>query len=258
MRKSRSPADVICKLFNEKKIAVLGELKQALDTQSTMTVYRWLLKRGYLASFSHRGQYYTLRNLPQFDDNGLWSYRGVMFSRYGNLLETARLLVENSDFGFTARELGEQLGMDVKHPLLKLHRRKKICRIKLTGHYIYFSIDPESRRQQTLMRKQGEVNVEVGGGLDKEEASAELKAAIILFFSLLNEKQRRLYAGLEAARLGHGGDRKMADLLNLDPHTVAKGKREIFGGSVDKQRVRNAGGGAIELKKNARDNRCDS
>ncbi len=181
-----------------------------------------------------------------------------MFSRYGNLLETARLLVENSDFGFTARELREQLGIDVKHPLLELQRRKKICRVKLTRHYVYFSIDPKLRRQQTLMRKQGEVNVELGGGLDKEEASAELKAAIILFFSLLNEKQRRLYAGLESARLGHGGDRKIADLLNLDPHTVAKGKREVFGSSVDKERVRNAGGGAIELKKNARDNRYDS
>ena len=35
----------------------------------------------------------------------------------------------------------------------------------------------------------------------------ELKAAIILFFSVLDEQQRRLYAGLESLTLGHGGDR---------------------------------------------------
>ena len=37
--------------------------------------------------------------------------------------------------------------------------------------------------------------------------SHELQAAIILFFSVLDEKQRRLYAGLESQKFGHGGDR---------------------------------------------------
>ena len=46
----------------------------------------------------------------------------------------------------------------------------------------------------------------------------ELKAAVILFFSLLDEKQRRLYAGLEAVRIGHGGDRRVAELLGVDVH----------------------------------------
>ena len=47
----------------------------------------------------------------------------------------------------------------------------------------------------------------------------ELQAAIVLFCSLLDERQRRLYAGLEALKLGHGGDRRIADLLGLDPTT---------------------------------------
>jgi hypothetical protein len=34
----------------------------------------------------------------------------------------------------------------------------------------------------------------------------ELKAAILLFYSLLDEQQRRLFAGLESIKLGHGGD----------------------------------------------------
>jgi len=33
----------------------------------------------------------------------------------------------------------------------------------------------------------------------------ELKVAIVLFYSLLDERQRRLYAGLEAMKVGHGG-----------------------------------------------------
>ena len=34
----------------------------------------------------------------------------------------------------------------------------------------------------------------------------QLRAAIVLFASLLDERQRRLYAGLESLKCGWGGD----------------------------------------------------
>jgi len=43
-----------------------------------------------------------------------------------------------------------------------------------------------------------------------------------LFVSLLDEKQRRLFAGLESLQFGHGGDSWIADLLGLDPRLVKK------------------------------------
>lgn len=72
---------------------------------------------------------------------------------------------------------------------------------------------------------------------------------MILFFSLLDEKQRRLYAGLEAVRLGYGGDRRVAELLGLDSHTVAKGRRELLSGEVDRVRVRRRGSGRKSVEK---------
>jgi len=62
-----------------------------------------------------------------------------------------------------------------------------------------------------------------------------MKAGIILLYSLLDEKQRRLYAGLEALKLGRGGDRRIAGLLGLDPHTVAKGRQELPGQEVQRE-----------------------
>ena len=52
------------------------------------------------------------------------------------------------------------------------------------------------------------------------------EAGIILFFSLLDERERRVYAGLESLKLGYGGDRQMAEILGLDVSTVARGRRE--------------------------------
>ncbi len=80
----------------------------------------------------------------------------------------------------------------------------------------------------------------------------ELKAAMILFFSLLDEQQRRLYAGLEAQKLGYGGDHKIAAFLGIDVHTVARGRRELFGEQVQRERVRQEGGGRKPAEKKPR------
>ena len=43
------------------------------------------------------------------------------------------------------------------------------------------------------------------------------------FLEMLNEKQRRLYLGLESLKLGHGGDILIADLAGVNFKTVAQG-----------------------------------
>jgi len=35
-----------------------------------------LCQINYLSSYSHRGQYYTLPHIPDFDHYGLWSFQG--------------------------------------------------------------------------------------------------------------------------------------------------------------------------------------
>jgi hypothetical protein len=81
-----------------------------------------------------------------------------------------------------------------------------------------------------------------------EVVSDELKAAIVLFSSMLDEKQRRLYAGLESLKLGYGGDQRIAEFIGMDPHTVAKGRRELLEQDLEIDRTRKAGGGRKPLE----------
>jgi hypothetical protein len=76
-----------------------------------------------------------------------------------------------------------------------------------------------------------------------------LPAEIALFYGLLDEQQRRLYAGLESLQHGHGGDRRMAELLGLDVATVARGRRELLAGEVLRERIRREGGGRKSVEK---------
>jgi len=82
-----------------------------------------------------------------------------------------------------------------------------------------------------------------------EVTAEELKAAILLFYSLLDEQQRRLYAGLESLKLGRGGDRQLADFLDLDPHTVARGRQQLLSQDVEVDRAPNAGAGRKRVQK---------
>ena len=100
-----------------------------------------------------------------------------------------------------------------------------------------------------MLREQREAASEIGSSLSPQELSEELKAAIVLFFSLLDEKQRRLYAGLESHKLGHGGDRKISELFGVDVHTVSRGRRELFGAEVQWEGVRKSGGGRKRTEK---------
>ena len=59
----------------------------------------------------------------------------------------------------------------------------------------------------------------------------------------LDERQRRLLLGAEAAELGRGGIKAVALATGVHPDTVAKGARELGGGVEPAGRVRVPGGG---------------
>ena len=169
-------------------------------------------------------------------NRALWDWHAVWFSRYGNLVETAREFVEDAESGVTARELESLLQVECKRSLLKLYRKGQVVRVKIGGVQVYLSNHKGKQRSQKLCRKDSAATADVIAP-QVTALSHELKAAIILFFSLLDERQRRLYADLESQKFGRGGDRKLAKLLGLDAHTVAKGRRDIFSGEIDRERI---------------------
>jgi hypothetical protein len=241
-------ADAIRELLRRTKIATMPELKAALGTAADMTVFRRLRELGYRTSYSDRGKYYTLDEIADFDATGLWSHDGVRFSKHGTLLNTCEALVGESEAGYFASELEPVLHVSVKDALRKLANEGRIVRQDVGGRLLHLSADARVRRRQLAARTAGIPDPSAGGGA----ASDEVKAAIVLFFALLDEKQRRLYAGLESLKLGNGGDQRIAGLLGLDPATVSRGRQELISQDFEKDRVRKPGGGRKPLEKKRR------
>jgi hypothetical protein len=224
-------------LFQQRKIVTLPEMKEALGTATDMTVYRKLSGLPYRTSYSHRGAYYTLDTLAEFDRQGLWTLGDVHFSQQGTLLDTVATLVDGSSGGYSAEELHTLLGVEVKDALRHLAYAGRLHRQKLGGRFLYEAAGRARRQEQRAARQ-----------AQAPEAD-QLAAAMVLFYSLLDEQQRRLFAGLESLAQGRGGDRRMAELLGLDVATVARGRKELLRGQILRQRVRQTGAGRPGVEK---------
>jgi len=250
MRPTSYSTDAAAALMREQKVASLPELMEAMGTHARRTAFRKLRELSCRTSYSHCGRYYTLDEVAQFDHLGLWSHRHVCFSLRGTLLQTAAALVEVSESGYFVEELDDVLHVATKDALRKLVRSARLARDELAGRWLYCAADPGRRRQQLLARRAQLAHPGVAGPLPEAAIlSDELRASIVLFFSLLDERQRRLYAGLEALKTGHGGDARIAGLLGLNVNTVARGRRELRERDVQVERIRAAGGGRKPVEK---------
>jgi len=251
MNTPKFQADTLASFLKRCKLATLDEIAAAMGSASERTVFRKLSQLEYLSSYSHRGRFYTLRSIAEFTREGLWSLRSVWFSRFGTLLETAATWVHRSEQGYSAAELSGALHVESKHALTRLVRQGRIHREVAGDRYVYFSPDEATGKRQRKRRdaRATDSNVTALIVSNPDLAVEEAKATILLFFSMLNEKQRRLYAGLESLKLGHGGDAHIASLFGIDPHTVARGRRELAEDQVDGRTVRIEGGGRLSQEK---------
>src|SRR6266478_1545235 len=120
MRPTSFDPTVLRRHLRRHKIADLPELKRVLGTDTDLTVFRKLKQLGYLASYTHRGRFYTLAEIARFDDHGLWSHEAVYFSRYGTLLSTVEAFVLGSSNGYYAHELADVFPAEVQEPLRHL------------------------------------------------------------------------------------------------------------------------------------------
>ncbi len=237
-------------LLRRQRIATFPELESTLGCRGRMTVIRKLEELSYLSSYSHGGRYYTLKGTPVFDAYGLWEHDGVWFSRFGTLLSTAQTFVDQSEAGYYVSELDTLLHVDTRKAVKQLVDTQQLHRERAGSCFLYCSCDSRKRIDQLHARGILSSEFMVGSGLRLPKASMdEIKAATILFLSMLDEKQRRLYAGLQSLKWGHGGDRSMGQALGIDEETVARGRRELEDRDVEIDGIRRSGAGRPKKKR---------
>jgi len=235
--------------FKREKILSMSQVKDILGTGSRMTAFRQLRKFHYFTSYSHKGMFYTLPGITEFDEFGLWSHRNVYFSRHGTLLETISELVQTSPSGYTASELEIRLHVFVQNSVKHLLDRGVLNRKRHGNSYVYF-YSGKTREQLTSRKRElpghGKLPPQWG------RVPEDIVDYLATFLGILDEKQTRLYLGLESLKLGHGGDILIADLAGVNFKTVARGRSELQSRGITAERVRESGAGRPPIKKKRR------
>ena len=135
----KKPDDTkILKIIFRKKMITIDELSSYLKSSIKTARRRLKLWEAY-RSYNQNGRYYTLPNIPEFDENGLWIYRKIGFSKYGNLKQTAINLIRYSQAGLDVAEMNNLLGISVRSFLTALQKNPDIKREKIHGRFVYFT-----------------------------------------------------------------------------------------------------------------------
>jgi len=80
-----------------------------------------------------------LPEIPKFDTHGIWRYKNIAFSKYGNLKDTIIHSVNSSEMGLTGKEISSLLGIPAQNFVHHFKDCLGISREKHGGVYVHFS-----------------------------------------------------------------------------------------------------------------------
>lgn len=111
------------------------------------------LKGLYYTSYNFKGQYITLKHIPIFDENGIWEYRQIRFSKRENVEKTICHIVDLSPAGISAGEIAETLQIRTHNQLLKCRRKGLLVSVQYGRNQVYYSPDEKTRKLQMETRE---------------------------------------------------------------------------------------------------------
>jgi hypothetical protein len=165
----------VFRVLEDQKVFTLDQLVSSLSC-STPTARLKLKQWQAYTSYNQNGRYYTMPTVPRFDENGLWSYEAISFSKYGNLRNTVVHLINNSPLGLTGNEIGDLVRLPPRSFLHHFRNVAGICREKRDGVYVYFSDDVDRYKEQ--VRNRSRAFIPEGKPLNDADAIVILTALI--------------------------------------------------------------------------------
>ncbi len=167
---------VLCDL-EEVKIFKIGDLAAKLSCSVPNARLKLKSWKTY-TSYNQNGRFYTLPQIPEFNQHGLWLYKGIAFSKHGNLKRTIIHLVKVSPSGFSGRELGELLALSPQSFMHHFSKCPGMRREKQGGVFVYFADDDEFYKRQRLQRCSDIIQSAVATISDSE--------AIVILVAIIN------------------------------------------------------------------------
>ena len=168
----------IHQLLLNNTIMSLKQLRTELQGRARSSLFRDLQKLDLITSYTHTGQYHALRRLAKFDEDGLWFFQDVGFSRYGTLKRSLVHVITHSQAGMTHREMRKLFRVEVQKPLTDLVSSNAVARQLLPSRiHVYLSAHETSVAQLERRLAMGDQALEVA--LPAESIRIEILVEVI-------------------------------------------------------------------------------
>ncbi|VAW81028.1 hypothetical protein MNBD_GAMMA12-1933 [hydrothermal vent metagenome] len=80
--------------------------------------------------------------------------------------------------------------------------------------------------------------------MKKADFNYDIEKYTLIFFNSLSEKNKRLFSGLEAMKVGYYGVGEISKKLSIHKHTVRTGQKELLSENLSPcNQIRRKGGG---------------
>ena len=119
---------------------------------SIRTAWRRMHEWNACTSYNHNAKYHALPTIPRFDDNGIWRYNDISFSRYGNLTQTITHIVGESQDGIDAPKLCSILGVSANSLYTHFRGIKEIVPQRIGRTLFFFSSQSDIQTRQMTAR----------------------------------------------------------------------------------------------------------
>jgi len=138
-------------MFKKSKVLTLNQVSKTHNC-SIRTVQRQFVELAVLRSYNKNSRYYTLSEIPKFNAHGIWCYRDILFSKYGDLRQTVKQAIVASDDGLGGNEIGDIVNLLPRSFMHHFREMEGVFREKHEGVYIYFSNDSTIYARQKSKR----------------------------------------------------------------------------------------------------------
>jgi hypothetical protein len=147
------PKDAV-KRLQKLKVVTIEQLVGLLGS-SVITARRQLKKWRAYTSFNMNGRYYTLPGIPRFDENGIWKYQRILFSKYGTLMQTISQLIGRAETGLSAKQIAQVVEVASNSSVFsRLQDVPSIRRERYQGRFVYFSEERYQEQKAALFQPQ--------------------------------------------------------------------------------------------------------
>ena len=143
--------ETIERIIRKYKIQSFVTILSKMDC-SSITLRRDIKAIGGTTSYTHRGKYITLADIPVFNENGIWFYKKVGFTKFKNSLDLI-VNVINTKEGITKENIEEILKIKISKQIQILLKQNRLHRVKLGAKYFYLSeeLAKNKKRQMQLL-----------------------------------------------------------------------------------------------------------